>query len=137
MLIAIFYLMGGIFFFFHSILLSYTLIPADQFINPLFFSQGQPFWAIIFGLANKVLALSIQLSAPSLLAILMTEVFLGIANRLAPQVQIAFLGMSVKSLLGLALLCLGWLFILNQTEKQTLFWLKEIDQILFMIPVKS
>ena len=85
-------------------------------------------------LVTKVIALAIQLSAPALLAILMTEVFLGIANRLAPQVQIAFLGMSVKSLMGLTLLCVSWFFILQQVEKQTLLWMKEMDQILFLIP---
>ena len=68
------------------------------------------------------------------MAVLMTEVFLGIANRLAPQVQIAFLGMSVKSLLGLTLLCAGWIFILKQVDKQTFLWLKEIDKVLFYIP---
>lgn len=133
-LIAMFYTIGGAFYFFNSLIISYTLIPVDAMINPLFFSPGQPFWQTIMALATKVLALSIQLSAPSLLAIMMTEVFLGIANRLAPQVQIAFLGMSVKSLLGLALLCMGWFFILQQVEKQTILWLKEIDKLLLLIP---
>jgi type III secretion protein T len=133
-LIAAFYTMGGPFYFFDSVVASYTLIPADAMINPLFFSPGQPFWQTIIALTTKVVALSIQLSAPSLLAIMMTEVFLGIANRLAPQVQITFLGMSVKSLLGLTLLCLGWMFILQQVEKQTILWLKEIDKLLLLIP---
>jgi len=136
-LIAVFYNLGGAFYFFNSIFTSYTLIPADAFINPLFFSAGQPFWTVIMALTTKVLALAIQLSAPSLLAILMTEVFLGIANRLAPQVQIAYLGLAIKSLLGLALLCMGWMFILQQVEKQTLLWLKEIDALLLLIPVKG
>lgn len=133
-LIAAFYSLGGVFYFFDSLVVSYNIIPADALINPLFFSPGHPFWQTIMALSTKVLALSIQLSAPSLMAILMTEVFLGIANRLAPQVQIAFLGMSVKSLLGLTLLCIGWFFILQQLEKQTILWLKEVDRLLFLIP---
>lgn len=133
-LIAMFYSIGGIFFFFDSILSSYSLIPPDKFINPLFFNLQLPFWQTIMALTTKVVALSIQLSAPSLLSILMTEVFLGVANRLAPQVQISFLGMSLKSLLGLTLLCAGWFFILEQLQKQTLLWLKEIDRILTLIP---
>ena len=52
---------------------------------------------------NQIITIAIQLAAPALVAILMAEMFLGIANRLAPQVQIAFLGMSIKSLLGLGL----------------------------------
>ncbi len=133
-LIAMFYAIGGFFYFINTLFASYDLIPIDAFINPLFFSFQLPFWQTIIAIATKVLALAIQLSAPALMAILMTEVFLGIANRLAPQVQIAFLGMSVKSLLGLTLLCAGWFFILDQMGKQTLLWLKEIDKLLFMIP---
>lgn len=60
----------------------------------------------------------------------MAEIFLGIANRLAPRVQIAFLGMSLKSLLGLALLFVAWFFILKQLVKQTELWLKTIDTLL-------
>jgi len=58
----------------------------------------------------------------------MAEMFLGIANRLAPQVQIAFLGMSIKSLLGLALLWAAWFFILKQFTKQTYDWLNLINK---------
>ena len=133
-LIVMFYLIGGVFMLFDSLITSYTLLPVDVLINPLFFSLKLPFWQIVTGVATKILALAIQLSAPALLAVLMTEVFLGIANRLAPQVQIVFLGMSLKSLIGLALLCLGWFFILEQLEKQTLLWLNEIHQMLFLIP---
>jgi type III secretory pathway component EscT len=129
-----FYTIGGLFILFNSIISSYTLLPIDAFINPLFFSLKLPFWQVIMGVTTKLFALSIQLAAPALLAVLMTEVFLGIANRLAPQVQIVFLGMSLKSLIGLALLCLGWFFILEQLQKQTLLWLKDIHQLLFLIP---
>jgi type III secretory pathway component EscT len=129
-----FYTIGGLFILFNSLITSYTLLPIDAFINPLFFSLKLPFWQVVMGVTTKMFALSIQLAAPALLAVLMTEVFLGIANRLAPQVQIVFLGMSLKSLIGLALLCLGWFFILEQLQKQTLLWLKDIHQLLFLIP---
>jgi type III secretion protein T len=133
-LIAMFYIIGGFFIFLDTLYMSYRIIPMDTFINPLFFAPEQPFWGVITAIATKVISLAIQLAAPALMAILMTEVFLGIANRLAPQVQIAFLGMSVKSLLGLTLLCAGWIFILKQVDKQTFLWLKEIDKVLFYIP---
>jgi type III secretion protein SpaR/YscT/HrcT len=136
-LIVMFYSIGGFFLFFNSLFVSYTLIPVDAFLPPAFFSLKLPFWQLATAVVTKVLAIGIQLSAPALLAVLMTEVFLGIANRLAPQVQIVFLGMSLKSLIGLALLCLGWFFILEQMDKQTLLWLKEIDKALQFIPVKT
>lgn len=133
-LIVMFYSIGGLFIFFNSLLTSYTLIPIDALINTHFFSLNLPFWQLTFGVVTKMFALAIQLAAPALLAVLMTEVFLGIANRLAPQVQIVFLGMSLKSLIGLGLLCLGWFFILEQLEKQTLLWMKEIHEMMFLIP---
>ena len=81
-------------------------------------------------LINQIATIAIQLSAPTIVAILMAEMFLGIANRLAPQVQIAFLGMSIKSLLGLALLWTAWFFILKQFTKQTYNWLSVINKII-------
>ena len=133
-LIAIFYSLNGPILFFDSVLQSYSIIPPDAFINPIFFSMKQPMWELLIGLLTQIIALSIQLAAPCLLAILMTEVFLGIANRLAPQVQIVFIGMSLKSLIGLAVLCAAWTFILQQMTKETFLWMKDINKIFYSIP---
>ncbi len=129
-MIVIFYQLNGPMLFFDAIFTSFQIVPADGWINPSFFAASNPFWPFAIAIAGKIFAIAIQLAAPSLLAILMTELFLGIANRLAPQVQIVFLGMSLKSLAGLALLCIAWYFILKQMGKQSLLWLKEINQIL-------
>lgn len=129
-LIVLFYQINGPFLFFDALFQSYTIIPADGIINPLFFSLKLPFWQTITQLLTKFTAISMQLAAPSLVAILMAEMFLGIANRLAPQVQIAFLGMSIKSLLGIALLFAGWFFILQQMGNQTISWLQGIQSLL-------
>ncbi len=64
----------------------------------------------------------------------MAEMFLGIANRLAPQVQIAFLGMSLKSLVGIALLWAAWFFILQQLGKQSLQWVQKLNRLILTIP---
>lgn len=129
-LIVIFYQIGGPFYFFDALFDSYTIIPADGWIPVSFFNFTHPFWQTVWNVINRVVAVSIQLSAPSLLAILMTEMFLGIANRLAPQVQIAFLGMSLKSLVGLAILTAAWFFILQQMNTQTLIWFSDLSKIL-------
>ncbi len=134
-LIVLFYQIGGPFIFLQGILQSYTFIPIDQFLSSALFNFSLPFWKTLAGLLTQFTAISIQLAAPSLVAILMAEVFLGVANRLAPQVQIAFLGMSIKSLLGLALLWAGWFFILQQLGKQSLLWLQELDNIVRMMRV--
>jgi type III secretion protein T len=132
-LIVIFYQIDGPFYFFNALFDSYTLIPADGYMPLEFFSFTHPFWQTVWSCVNRVVAVGIQLAAPCLLAILMTEMFLGIANRLAPQVQIAFLGMSLKSLVGLGMLCAAWFFILQQMTKQTLLWLNDMNKIVHTI----
>jgi type III secretion protein T len=132
--VVLFYEIGGPFIFLNGIYESFHLIPVDAFINGSFFSMQQPFWKTVFKLLTTFTSLSMQLAAPSLVAILMAEMFLGIANRLAPQVQIAFLGMSLKSLLGIALLWAGWFFILQQLGKQSLIWFKTVSELLHTIP---
>ncbi|MBI2742736.1 MAG: flagellar biosynthetic protein FliR [Chlamydiales bacterium] len=129
-LIVLFFQIDGPFFFFDGVLQSYTAIPVDKFFQASFFTLDAPFWQAVSKLLTQFTVISIQLAAPSIVAILMAEMFLGIANRLAPQVQIAFLGMSLKSLLGIALLWAGWFFIMQQMAKLSLQWLGGFMQLL-------
>ena len=128
-LIVIFFQISGPFIFFDALLRSYDIVPANGYLNPLFFSSVNPFWKTGIDLVNQIVAIAIQLASPSLVAILMAEMFLGIANRLAPQVQIAFLGMSIKSLLGLGLLWAAWFFILKQFTKHSYDWLEVVNKL--------
>ena len=129
-LIVLFFQINGPFIFLDAVTHSFHLLPIDQILPSSFFSLQVPFWKSMLGLLTRVTAVSVQLAAPSIVSILMAEMFLGIANRLAPQVQIVFLGMSLKSLLGLGLLWAGWFYILQQMANQSLLWLKTIDQTL-------
>lgn len=131
-LIYMFFMIDGPFLFLDSIMKSYEIIPPDKFINPQFFAQGSGFWDLEIGLLNKVVKVSVQLATPALLAILMTDVFLGIANRLAPQVQITFLGMPLKSLLGLAVLVIGWKTFTSQMVTETYGWLATIEKLILL-----
>ena len=131
MLIITFFYIGGPFYFLDAVMQSFSYLPVDKLLNPIFFASGFPFWKMTFGLMTKILALAIQFAAPSLVAILMAEVFLGIANRLAPQVQIAFLGLSIKSLLAIALLFTAWMFILQQLGKFSFTWLIEYKRLIY------
>jgi len=132
-LIVIFFLIDGPFLFIDAIIKSYEVLPPDQFLSPVFFNKSSPFWVMQVQLFNEVMVLAIQMCAPALIAILMTDVFLGIANRLAPQVQITFLGMPLKSLLGLTVVCFGWTLMTTEFAKQALLWLKHVGEIIQMM----
>ena len=82
---------------------------------------------------NKVMVVSIQLATPALILMLMTDLFLGIANRLAPQVQITFLGMGLKSLLGLGIVCIGWNLMVGEFGKSVFYWVNAVGDMLRMI----
>lgn len=116
-LICIFYKLGGITILVDGLINSFQVFPVDALMKPELFSKSHPFWATMFPALNNVVALGIQFCAPSIMAILMTELFLGIANRLAPNVQISFLGMALKSLVGIVFLALSWLLITDNLAK--------------------
>jgi type III secretion protein T len=132
-LIFIFFVIDGPFLLLNGLITSYEIIPPDQLINTHFFDKNSNFWEMMIKLFNQIMVISMQLASPALLAILMTDVFLGIANRLAPQVQITFLGMPLKSLLALVVVCFGWKLFSEELVKQCYYWLDAVKEALLMI----
>lgn len=129
-LIFLFFVVDAPFAVIDLIWTSYEVIPPDKFINPHFFNAHTDFWQLQIKLLNKVMVTSIQLATPALLIMLMTDLFLGIANRLAPQVQITFLGMALKSLLGIAIVCIGWNLFVGEMGRQIFVWITTLLQLL-------
>lgn len=129
-LLVLFFDVNGPFLFMQGLLDSYQIVPPDMLLSAHFFSSSAPIWEIAMGIINKMLIISIQIAAPALLAVLLAEVFLGIVNRLAPQIQIAFLGMSIKSLIGLTLMYAGWFYMLQQLAKQSIDWIGYMNKII-------
>jgi type III secretion protein T len=129
MMLVIFFFIGGPILFFDALFTSYTLLPFDQFFPPAFFDKSHPLLVSVIALTNVVVKISLQLSAPSLIAMLLSDLFLGIANRMAPQVQISFLLWSLKAFVGIALVWVGWWLALKQFEVEGLSWIKTFTQI--------
>lgn len=124
-LIVLFFHFKGPFLFFETLADSYRFIPLFDLDHFFIFRAG--FLKTVFPLFNLFFSTSLRLAAPSILAILMAEVFLGIVNRLAPQIQISFLGMALKSFLGLLLLFLSWFFVLEEMKRFSIETLPAIE----------
>lgn len=124
--IFLFFRIDGPFIFFDIISDSYNALPPDQFVKTGFFDLTSAPVAYSMKILGHVMILSTQFAAPALIMILMTDFFLGIANRLAPQVQITFLGMPLKSLLGLTVVFFGWTLFNEETVKQAYIALKSL-----------
>ena len=132
-LIYVFYYIDGPFYFIEAINTSYEILPPDTFLSQAFFTRASNFWDIQIKLLNKIMVISTQLVAPPLITILMTDMFLGIANRLAPQVQITFLGLPLKSLLAFTVMWLGWKQYNQQTVVMVFQWMELLKDALFSL----
>lgn len=124
MMIVIFFAVGGPLFFFDAIFSTYRVIPIDQFFSAEFFSHAKPLWLQTLGLLTEILRITMQLSAPAILAMLLSDLFIGIANRMAPQVQISFLLWSLKAFVGIAMVWAAWAFILKQINSEAHSWIR-------------
>ena len=129
-LIYLFFMMDGPFIVLDIISQSYTIIPPDRMLDSAIFSDTSQIFQYTTRILGNVMILSTQLAAPALIMILMTDFFLGIANRLAPQVQITFLGMPLKSLLALVVIFFGWTLFNQEIVNQGY---KALDYIFYLI----
>lgn len=129
-LIYLFFMIDGPFLILDAVSQSYDILPPDKYMDASFFLADSQFWNGIIGIMGKVMIISTQLAAPALIMILMTDFFLGIANRLAPQVQITFLGMPLKSLLALTVIFFGWQLFNEQLVTESYSWINYIFQMI-------
>ncbi|MDQ2746009.1 MAG: flagellar biosynthetic protein FliR [Acidobacteriota bacterium] len=97
--IVLFITIGAHRMFIGALLGSYDFIPALAF--PKFGAGWSPAAELITTMTANVLSIGLQLAAPALIALLLTDLFFGIINRVAPQVNVFFLSMPVKMLVGI------------------------------------
>ncbi|AEB41231.1 EscT/YscT/HrcT family type III secretion system export apparatus protein [Chlamydia pecorum] len=126
-----FWSLGGHRIIFSLLLQSLEVIPIHNFFPPQLMSLHAPIWSTLIKICQLSLIMTIQLSAPAALAMLMSDLFLGIINRMAPQVQVIYLLSALKAFMGLLFLTLAWWFIIKQIDYFTLAWFKEIPMMLF------
>ena len=133
LLIVIFWSVGGPFYVIDVLFDSYDLMPPDKWAFPAFLLQNSQFHERLIHILYIFATLSLQLCMPAFLAMLMTDTFLGIINRLAPQVQITFLGMGIKSWFAILMVCIGFMPFVGQLKKQITSWLREFKEIVVEI----
>jgi len=129
-LIVLFFFIDGPTLIIEGVLDSYTIVPPDQLFSQDVFKAKSFIAQQLISVVNTTVKIAVKLAAPSLIVILMTDTFLGIANRMAPQVQITFLGLPLKSLLGLLLVFFAWKAILLGMISESFSWINVIKAIL-------
>ncbi|MEM7049974.1 MAG: flagellar biosynthetic protein FliR [Acidobacteriota bacterium] len=105
LLIVLFMLVGGHRWFLAGMFDSYRLLPP--------FSEAA-LGNIVGGLINAtadVLVIGVKMIAPALAVVMMLDLVLGVANRMAPQLDVFFVSLSLKSALGALAIGLSIYFI--------------------------
>lgn len=100
MLIALFYSGGGFLIFLTAMFESYVAWPVFSYY-PQFNGAFPEFF---LGQLDGVMRLTVVLAAPLLITLFITEFGLGLINRFAPQLNVFFLAMPVKSLVAMIVL---------------------------------
>jgi flagellar biosynthesis protein FliR len=103
--IVLFLAAGAHHFFIGSLLRSFEVVPAFGF--PEIRAGWTPAAEFMTRVTGGVLSVGVQLAAPVMIALLLTDLFFGIVNRVAPQINVFFLSLPVKMFIGLAVVLLA------------------------------
>ena len=111
---TIFFTSGAVFVFLAALYKSYSIWPVfpDSALPFGFaFSPGAPL--DILGTVDEMLKATVVISAPVIIVMFLATLGLGLVNRTAPQLNVFFLSMPVKSALGVAMLVVYLPFIMD------------------------
>ncbi len=106
---TIFFIGGAIFLLLGALYSSYSVLPV--------FSQGISFVSDapiqILGSLDSMLRTTVVIAAPVIIVMFLATLGLGLVNRTAPQLNVFFLSMPVKSALGIAMLIVYLPFVMD------------------------
>jgi type III secretion protein SpaR/YscT/HrcT len=102
--LVLFIALGGHRLFLAALGASYSALPLASFPR----AEGlAAFAALAARLSAELLLLAVALAAPVLAALFLADLTLGIMNRFVPQLQVFFVAMPAKALLGIVILVLA------------------------------
>jgi len=97
--IVVFLTTGAHLFFIGSLVRSFEFIPAMRF--PKIEAGWTPAAEFMTAMTGSVLSIGVQLAVPVVVTLLLTDLFFGLINRVAPQINVFFLSMPVKMWVGI------------------------------------
>jgi flagellar biosynthetic protein FliR len=80
---------------------SLVSIPLDRF--PAFSGGLWPFFEVVIRVSADLFMVGLALAAPVLLATFLTDLSLGMINKVAPQIQVFFISMSIKPMVAVTM----------------------------------
>lgn len=109
-----FFSSGGFLLLLGGLYSSYVLWPVASFW-PVF----RPADALVFlGQLDRLMYIGIVLAAPAILAMFLSELGLALVSRFAPQLQVFFLAMPIKSAVGILVLAAYMVFLFDYVDPE-------------------
>ena len=106
---TVFFVGGAVFLFLGALYKSYSVWPV--FVEGLSFAPDAP--VQVLGALDGMLKTTVVISAPVIIVMFLATLGLGLVNRTAPQLNVFFLSMPIKSALGIAMLVVYLPFIMD------------------------
>ncbi|MDY7225528.1 flagellar biosynthetic protein FliR [Hyalangium rubrum] len=107
---------------------SLVAIPLDKF--PQFSGGVWPFFDLMIRVFADLLAISLALAAPIMLATFLTDLALGAINRVAPQIQVFFISMAIKPLVGVIVAAIALPLLMGRFQREFVSMLASLKQAL-------
>lgn len=110
--IVIFVTTGAHLFFISALVRSFELIPVMKF--PQIEAGWTPAAEFLTLLTGSVLSIGIQIAVPIVITLLLTDLFFGLINRAAPQINVFFLSLPVKMWIAIFVLAVMLPFLVER-----------------------
>lgn len=125
--IAIFLAIGGHREFLKAYFEGFLEIPI--LTTPRFEEGLYPFYELFIRLSADVLMLAVRLSAPVMIAIFLADVVLGIANKVAPAMNVFELGFGVKGVIGVVVVFISIVVLYSEFADVTLMMVDNVREL--------
>lgn len=126
--LALFLASSGHVIFLKAYLESFEIVNVLSFPN---LAPGvSPFMELMVKMSADVLFLGMQLAAPVLIAVFLTDIVLGVANKMAPQIPVFELGFLLKGYVGSVMVAISILALVTQMDKIFNFMQIHVTQVI-------
>ncbi len=112
--LAFFCYMGGHLVFMKGFMESFIMIPIYSL--PEIAPGVTPFLQLFIRMSADVLIIGMQMAAPVLIAVFLTDLVLGIANKMAPQIPVFEIGFMMKGYVGVIMVFVSISVVVSQME---------------------
>ncbi len=129
--IVIFLIIGGHRLFLTALFDSFVMLPVLEV--PVIHGNMMPLMELFMVATGKVIYIALQVSAPVMIAIFLSDMIMGIANRIAPQINVWMLSFTLRGYVGTLMLFLALTLIIGRIEYYTLYGNKYSRQVLHII----